>query len=124
VSLTWIDLDIDPFTSAGATIALAEGSGLRGTAGFRVGGDIAVGGGTLTPFFGAHAVEQLEGRNATDFTFGSTIVLAQDQLDTFGQTNFGLAFRSGMFDAFVRGELEFGGDVDGYGGRAGVRLRF
>jgi hypothetical protein len=123
-SLSWTDLDIDPFVSGGATLQLAEGSALRGMAGFRVGGDLAAGGGILTPVFSLQAVASLAGRHASTFTYGSTIVMPQTEADVFGRTSFELGWRSGTVTLFARAELEFGQDVRGHGGRAGVQLRF
>ena len=48
----------------------------------------------------------------------------QDAPGTFGELSAGLNYSTGRLEAFVRGELDFGGERDGLSGRAGLRLRF
>ena len=41
-----------------------------------------------------------------------------------GEASAGLTFVSGSVEAFLRGELDFGNDIEGRTVRAGLRLRF
>jgi outer membrane autotransporter protein len=124
VSLSWTRIDVSDITSGGARITFDDVTSLRGAAGLRVGGEFSVGAGTLAPFVGIHAIQELGEPGGNDFTFGSTLRLDQEDPGTFGQASLGLTYRAGMLEAFVRGEYDFGGNIDGRGARAGVRLRF
>jgi outer membrane autotransporter protein len=123
-TLSWANTKIDDYTSGGATVAIDDISSLRGSIGLRVGGDFKAGAGTLSPSLGIHAMEQFSGDSRNDFTFGTTLGLAQDAPGTFGRATAGLTYRAGGVEMFVRGEMDFGGEVKSRGARAGLRLRF
>ncbi|HYJ29957.1 MAG TPA: autotransporter domain-containing protein [Allosphingosinicella sp.] len=123
-SLSWVSTDISDYVSGGATLAFDDATSLRGSLGVRVGGDFAAGAGTLSPSLGIHAIEELNGSNRNDFTFGSVLALEQDAPGTFGRATAGLTYSSGSLEAFIRGEMDFGGETEGRGGRLGLRLRF
>ena len=125
VSLSWVNVDIDDYTSGGATVAFDDIHSFRGAAGIRFGGDFQAGPhSTLSPYIGIAAVDEFEGNVRNTFTLGQTIGLEQDAPGTFGELSAGATLRSGSVEAFVRGELDFGGERDGLQGRAGVRIRF
>ncbi|HEX8364481.1 MAG TPA: autotransporter domain-containing protein [Allosphingosinicella sp.] len=124
VSLTWTDTSIDDFTSGGATVSFEDATSLRGALGLRVGGDLPAGTGTLSPFIGIQGIDEFEGDGRNDFTFGSTLALEQQAPGTYARASAGLTYRTGSIEAFVRGELDFGGETDGRMARAGLRLRF
>lgn len=123
-SLAWVNTDISDYVSGGATVAFEDMTSLRGSLGMRVGGDFPAGAGTISPSLGIHAIEELDGDGRTDFAFGSTLALEQEPPGTFGRATAGLTYRTGTLEAFVRGEMDFGGETDGRGARAGLRLRF
>jgi outer membrane autotransporter protein len=124
ISLSWVEIDVDEYGSGGATVATRDFDSLRGTVGIRAGGDLALAGGTLSPFVGLQAVEEFEGNARTDFTLGDTILLRQEAPGTWGEASGGATFTTGNVEAFIRGELVFGDEVRGMEGRAGVRIRF
>ena len=123
VGLSWVSVDTDDFTSAGADIEFDDLTSLRGSAGLRIGADIASGDGTFSPFAGIRAIEEFDGESENGFTFGSSLALAEDAPGTWGEASAGFTYTSARIEAFVRGELEFGG-FEGLSGRAGLRLRF
>ena len=73
VSLSWVNVDIDDYTSNGATIVFDDISSFRGAAGVRFGGDFRSGNGTFSPFIGIYAVDEFEGDARSTFTLGQTI---------------------------------------------------
>jgi hypothetical protein len=123
-SLSWVNVDIDDYSVAGATVAFDDITSLRGVAGLRIGGEFPSGNGTFTPFVGLHAIEEFDGDVRNNFTLGTTIGILQDAPGTFGEASAGLNYSTGRLEAFIRGELDFGGETEGLSGRAGVRLRF
>jgi outer membrane autotransporter protein len=123
-SLSWVDVNVDDYTVAGATIAFDDIHSLRGSAGIRIGADIDTGSGTISPYLGVHAIDEFEGKLRNSFTLGQTLALEQDAPGTFGELSGGVTFRTGALEAFVRGEADFAGHRDGVSGRAGVRVRF
>jgi len=125
VSLSWVNVDIDDYTSGGASVSFDDIHSFRGTAGIRIGGDFQVGAhSTLSPYVGVAAVEEFEGDVRNNFTLGNSIILEQSAPGTFGELSAGATLRSGNVEAFVRGEFDFVGDRDGVQGRAGIRIRF
>jgi hypothetical protein len=97
----------------------------RGAAGIRLGADVATPAGTASPFIGLSAVDEFDGDGRADFRLGApTLALTQDVSGTWGQVRGGITFVAGSFEAFARGEVECGGEVDGVSGRLGARLRF
>lgn len=124
-SLTWVQTDVEDYQSGGATISFDGVTSLRGTAGIRIGGLFATGeSGVFSPFAGIRVVEEFDGDSANDFLLGSTIVLQEEGPGTHAEASAGLSFTSGSFEAFLRGEMDFGSEIDGRTFRAGVRLRF
>jgi len=125
VGLSWVTVDIDDYRSGGATISFDNATSLRGTAGLRIGGIVATGGdGVLSPFAGVRVVEEFGGANRNDFFLGTNLNLTEDGPGTHGEASVGLTFTSGSVEAFIRGELDFGNDVEGRAVRGGVRVRF
>jgi outer membrane autotransporter protein len=124
VSLSWVNVDIDNYTAAGATVVFDDITSFRGAAGVRIGADIPAGNGTWTPFVGLHAIEEFDGDVRNNFTLGTTIGILQDAPGTFGEASAGINYTTGRLEGFIRGELDFGGETEGVSGRAGLRLRF
>ena len=125
LSLSWVNVDIDNYTSAGASVAFDDIESFRGALGVRFGGDFQVGPhSTLSPYVGIAGVEEFQGDVQNNFTLGNSIFLNEEGPGTFGELSAGATLRSGSVEAFVRGELDFGGERDGIEGRAGIRIRF
>jgi outer membrane autotransporter protein len=123
--IAWVDTDIDSYQSGGATIDFDDAESLRAHAGLRVGGVFAIGeGSTLAPYLGVRAFEELADGNTNRFTLGQTIGLGDDSPGTHGRAEAGFSLHAGNIEAFLRGELDFGGDTEGKGVRGGLRLRF
>jgi outer membrane autotransporter protein len=124
VSLSWVNVDIDDYTVANASVVFDDIESFRGSIGIRVGGDFQSGSGTWSPSVGVYAIEEFSGDNNAIFTLGPSVALSQDAPGTYGQATAGVSYTTGRLEAFVRGELDFGGEREGLSGRAGVRLRF
>ncbi|HMJ93647.1 MAG TPA: autotransporter domain-containing protein, partial [Allosphingosinicella sp.] len=123
VGISWVNTDFDDIVSGPAAIAVEDVRSMRARAALRIGGDIAMGSGTLSPFAGVQVFEELEGENSTSFVLGQTLTLVDEPPGSRAVFNLGTSFRAGAFEAFVRGDLDFG-DQDGKSIRAGIRLRF
>jgi len=124
VSLSYVNADIDDYTLAGATVHFDHIHSLRGSAGIRVGADIDLPVGTISPYVGVQAVDEFHGNIRNTFTLGQAIALEQDAPGTFGELSGGVTFRDGGLEAFVRAEGDFGSNRDALTGRAGLRIRF
>jgi hypothetical protein len=124
VGLSWVRADLDSFQSGPATVATEIAESLRARAGLRVGARLPIGGGALLPFAAADLYEELDDGNETHFTLGETLRLFDEPIGTRGRAAAGLGFVSPGFEAFVRGEMDFRGDVDAKAVRVGARLRF
>ncbi|MBO6527527.1 autotransporter outer membrane beta-barrel domain-containing protein [Erythrobacter sp.] len=126
-SLEYQRTSLDDFTALGATIDFEDFDGLRGTAGFRLGGESAIGGGnSLTYYAGGSLVHEFEGGARVRFSSGtSSIDLVNDPIDTFGRFDLGLSI---LTPAGLQGFIEANGDVGedyrSFGGRAGLRVPF
>src|SRR6185295_14422247 len=100
ISLSWVNVDIDDYTVAGATVNFDNIHSLRGSAGIRVGGDLDVGNNsTLSPYVGIHAIDEFHGNLRNTFTLGQTLALQQDAPGTFGELSGGMTLRSGTVEA-------------------------
>ncbi|MGZ8335032.1 MAG: beta strand repeat-containing protein [Allosphingosinicella sp.] len=124
-SLSWVSLELDDYTVGGASVAFDDLTSFRGAAGVRLGWDVTMGTGIASPFLGLYVVDEFNGDGRNDFTLGTvTLNLTQDAPGTWGEVRGGVSFVFGAVEAFMRGELEFDGDVDGIAGRLGARIRF
>ena len=124
-SLSWVQTNVEDYQSGGATISFDDATSLRGTAGLRVGGQFRAGeDGVFSPFVGLRIVEEFDGDSVNAFLLGTTIGLEEEGPGTHGEASAGASYTSGSVEAFLRGEVDFGSDVDGRSLRAGIRLRF
>lgn len=123
VGLAWVDGEVDPFATGGATVAAREADSLLGRAGLRLGGRVPLGGGALLPFVSFEWREELGGREESAFSFGETLRLIDDAVPTRGEAAAGFSFVAGPFEGFVRGEVDLGGG-NAKAARAGARLVF
>jgi hypothetical protein len=124
IGLSWVLADLDSFESGPATVEPGDIDSLRARAGLRVGARLPLGGGDLLPYVAVNVYEELGDGNESEFTLGETLRLFDEPAGTRGQAAAGLSFVTPGFEAFVRGEMDFGGGADARAVRAGARLRF
>jgi outer membrane autotransporter protein len=125
VSLSWVNVDINDYSVAGAAVSFDNVESFRGAAGLRIGGEFRqANGGVWSPFVGIYAVDEFSGNNRATFTLGPSVGLEQDAPGTYGELTAGLNYSTGRLEAFARGEVDFGSERHGISGRAGIRLRF
>jgi len=125
VSLSWARSDIDDYASGGAIISFDNATSLRGTAGLRLGGAFATqSGGVISPYAGLRVIGEFSDDNASDFFLGTILNLTDDRSGTHAEASAGLTYRTDSVEAFLRGELDLGSEVEGRTARAGIRVRF
>ena len=100
----FVHLDLNEYTVSRATVAFDEPSSFRGSAGVRLGSDIAVGTGIASPFVGIYATEEFNGDGSTAFSLGPTLDLLQDAPGTWGNAQAEVTFIVGPMEGFVRAE--------------------
>ena len=105
VAVSFVHLDLDDYAVSRATVAFDEPSSFRGSAGIRLGSDIAVGTGIASPFVGIYATEEFNGDGSTAFSLGPTLDLLQDAPGAWGDAQAGVTFIVGPMEGFVRAEL-------------------
>lgn len=120
-SLAWTHTDIDDLEVLGQTLRFGGADGLRGKLGARLGGSS----GSLLFHASAHAVHDFGDDYALRFVSGNEEqAVATERLGTFGQGRLGVSYLSPSgFELFLEGHGEMGGDYEGLGGSAGVRIR-
>jgi hypothetical protein len=125
-ALSWTTTSLDSVTTGGATIDFDDSTSLRGKAGARIGGTMGSGDVIWTPYIGAYWVDELDGDNSLTFTTGPTSINFSDEgLGSHGLVDFGFTAQTFYgLEGFVKGEWNFGGDVDGGTARLGVRWRW
>lgn len=124
-SLAWVNVDIDGYSIAEATVSYDDFASVGGSIGIRVGADFQLGrNALLSPYLGIQAVEEFEGDARNAFTLGRSIFLEQDAPGSFGALGVGATLRTGSVEAFIGGDLRFGSELGALAGRAGGRMRF
>ena len=125
-ALSWTTTSLDSVTTGGATIDFDDATSLRGKLGARIGGSMGSGDVVWTPYIGAYWVDELDGDNSLTFTTGPTSINFSDEgLGSHGLVDFGFTAQTFYgLEGFVKGEWNFGGDVDGGTARLGVRWRW
>ncbi len=126
VSVDYARTSLDTLDLSPTTIDFDRATGLRGSAGLRLGSTIGSGPARTTVYLSGQAVREFEGRAGFDFVNnGQTIGVRNDRPGTFGRATAGINVVSG---ARVSGFIEVNGEAgDGYrsgGGRAGLSVRF
>ena len=124
--LAWTSTDIDGFAAAGATVDWDDADSLLGKAGARIGGTFGSGDVVLTPYIGLYAVEEFEGDNSMAFATGGVPLVATDYArDGYGQVDFGFTTQTFYgLEGFMKGEVKFGDEADGWTARMGARWRW
>lgn len=126
VSIEYANISFDDFDGLGTAFASEEADGLRGKAGARVGARFGSG---LEAYGKLQAIHEFEGEDRLTLTnAGLAPAFDLPSTDTYGRAAIGLAHRPSdpaqRMSGFIEGTADFGGDVSGFGARAGVAFRF
>ncbi|HRD26780.1 MAG TPA: hypothetical protein PLO65_00610 [Caulobacter sp.] len=125
ITVSWLGTRLEDFTVQGSSIGFEDAEHLRGSLGFRMGGDL---GPTVALYGGAVMVREFEGKDGLTFHDSTaTLEIANESMPDYSQGHIGLRFSpAAAVSGFVEGFAIFGGDdgVGGGGGRVGVSARF
>ncbi len=125
IAVNWAD--IDDFTVGGNKISFDDDANVRGRLGLRVGTSYTVWQGTtMEPFIIGSVWSNLSGddNQATLTSFGTTLPAFTDELpDVWGEVSGGVNFfnPSAQTTVFAKVDVTFGDDVEGVGGKVGMR---
>jgi autotransporter family porin len=125
IAVTWAD--IDDFTVGDNKVSFDDDANVRGRLGLRVGTSYAVWEGTtMEPFVIGSVWGNLSGdeNQATLTSLGTTLPAFTDELpDVWGEVSGGVNFfnPSAQTTVFAKIDVTFGDDVEGVGGKAGMR---
>ncbi|MGV1013904.1 MAG: autotransporter domain-containing protein [Methyloceanibacter sp.] len=124
IAVLWAD--IDSFTNSGNQVSFDDDANVRGRLGLRVGTSYPVWGTTtVEPFVIGSLWGHLSGDNkATLVSSGTTFRFEDDLDDVWGEVSLGVNFfnPSAATAVFAKVDVTFGDDVDGIGGKAGMRV--
>lgn len=132
-SISYVNNDADDLTPLGTTIAFDEDEGLRGRIGGRIGGQFDSGSNKVSVYVGANYVHEFMGEDNVSFVSGGqTLTFTNDRLRDYGEVLAGLTITqndvvSGFFEGnYSRSFSDQNGlrPFEGFGGRAGVRIKF
>ena len=121
--IAWSSTDIDDGNAIGADFSFNNNESLYGKVGGRIGGTFGSGNMIVSPYVGAYAVEEFEGRNSLAFNTGPTgFTVENEARGSYGQAELGMTTQSFYgLQGFVKGEWNFGGDASGGAVRLGAR---
>ena len=124
LGVVWSDLD--DFALGGNKIDFDEDPNVRGRLGLRVGTSMAVWAGTtMEPFVIGSVWGDLSGdRSASIVSNGDTYNFEHDPEDVWGEVSAGVNFfnPSASTAVFAKLDMTFGEDLEGFGGKAGMRV--
>jgi autotransporter family porin len=124
ISINWAD--IDGFSIGGNKVSFNDDPNVRGRLGLRVGTSMQVWTGTsMEPFVIGSLWGNLSDNNqATLVSTGTTFILRDDLQDVWGEVSAGVNFfnPSANTSVFAKLDVTFGDNVDGVGGKAGMRV--
>ncbi|MGH6791417.1 MAG: autotransporter domain-containing protein [Methyloceanibacter sp.] len=124
LSVTWAD--IDGFSLGGNTVSFDDEANVRGRLGVRVGTSYPIWGTTtVEPFVIGSLWGNLSGDNqATLVSTGTTFRFEDDLDDVWGEVSAGVNFfnPSATTAVFAKLDVTFGDNVEGIGGKAGMRV--
>ena len=124
LSVLWAD--IDGFSLGGNTVSFDDEANVRGRLGVRVGTSYPIWGTTtVEPFVIGSLWGHLSGDNQATLTSSGTTFRFEDDLDDiWGEVSAGVNFfnPSASTAVFAKLDVTFGDDVDGIGGKAGMRV--
>jgi autotransporter-like protein/autochaperone domain-containing protein len=125
IAVDWAD--IDGFSLGGNKVSFDDDANVRGRLGLRVGTAMQVWTGTtMEPFVIGSLWGNLSGddNQATLVSTGTTFILKDDLDDVWGEVSAGVNFfnPSANTSVFAKLDVTFGDDIDGVGGKAGMRV--
>jgi len=124
ISVDWAD--IDGFSLGGNKVSFVDDANVRGRLGLRVGTSTQLWTGiTAEPFVIGYLWSNLSGDNQATLTSTGTNFILKDNLDdVWGEISAGVNFfnPSANTSVFAKLDVTFGEDVDGVGGKAGMRV--
>jgi outer membrane autotransporter protein len=124
IAVNWAD--IDGFSLGGNRVSFDDDPNVRGRLGLRVGTSMPVWTGTtMEPFVIGSLWGNLSDDNqATLTSTGTTFILKDDLDDVWGEVSAGVNFfnPSASTSVFAKVDVTFGDDLDGVGGKAGMRV--
>jgi autotransporter family porin len=124
IAVDWAD--IDGFSLGGNKVSFDDDANVRGRLGLRVGTSMQLWTGTtMEPFVIGSLWGNLSDDNqATLVSTGTTFILKDDLQDVWGEVSAGVNFfnPSANTSVFAKLDVTFGDDIDGVGGKAGMRV--
>jgi outer membrane autotransporter protein len=124
IAVDWAD--IDGFTLGGNKVSFDDDANVRGRLGLRVGTTLQLWTGTtMEPFVIGSLWGNLSDDNqATLVSTGTNFILKDDLEDVWGEVSAGVNFfnPSASTSVFAKLDVTFGDDIDGVGGKAGMRV--
>jgi autotransporter family porin len=124
IAVDWAD--IDGFSLGGNKVSFDDDANVRGRLGLRVGTSMQLWTGTtMEPFVIGSLWGNLSDDNqATLVSTGTTFILKEDLQDVWGEVSAGVNFfnPSANTSVFAKLDVTFGDDIDGVGGKAGMRV--
>jgi outer membrane autotransporter protein len=124
IAVLWSD--IDGFTAGGNRVFFDDEANVRGRLGLRAGTSYPVWSGTtMEPFVIGSLWGNLSGDNQARLTSSGTTFRFEDDLnDIWGEVSAGVNFfnPSAGTAVFAKVDVTFGDDVEGIGGKAGMRV--
>ena len=127
VSMDFQLSDFDALEVAGQSFRFADFDGLRGAAGIRLGADADIGEKSiLGVYLDASILHEFEGDGRTTFSSAlDAISFDNEPVDTYGRIEAGVTIEGeGPVSGFIQAETDVASDANGFGGRAGIRIRF
>ncbi len=126
VGLAWTRTSIDSLANGSQRLDFEDSTLLKARAGARFGGRSSfAGGGALTVYASANAVQLFGDDYALTVTSGLGQRIDAKRLGTYGEGRLGVTYRTaGGFEIFAEGQGELGGGYDALTGRAGFRIGF
>ena len=124
ISVDWAD--IDGFSQGGNKVSFNDDANVQGRLGLRVGTTTQLGYGiTAEPFVIGSLWGNLSNDNqATLVSTGTTFILEDHLQDVWGEVSGGVNFfnPTASTSVFAKVDVTFGQDIDGVGGKAGMRV--
>lgn len=117
--LAYVHTRLDDFEALGAAITLDDVDSAEGRLGVRLGSNS----GDLRPYVSAHAVQEWGGARGLFSSGGFDLPLSDEDEATYGLVTAGADASWNGLESFIQGEAAFG-DVEGWGARLGVRIRW
>ncbi|MDP9415582.1 MAG: autotransporter outer membrane beta-barrel domain-containing protein, partial [Pseudomonadota bacterium] len=126
-SIAYVDSDLDGFELFGTRLSFDVDESLRGKLGARFGSGFPVRGGARgLLYLGGNYVHEFRAEDRVSLTGGGSAVdLDAGEAEDFGEAFVGISVGgTGPVSGFIEGFGKKGDEVEGGGGRAGLRIRF